>query len=88
MTSQPKGSIKSKNISPNAMVSLNQIEGLLNQEIEEAKKAEEAEKAEKKTTAKKTTKTTTAKAMGYAQREKMIISKLNNNSNKNLFFSF
>ena len=55
----PKGSIKSKNISPNAMVSLNEIEGLL--VAEEAKKEEEAKKKSTKTTKKaSTTKKATA----------------------------
>ncbi len=62
----PKGSIKSKNISPNAMISLNQIEGLLQEEeaAEKAKKKAEKEATKKKTTTKKassTAKKTTSK---------------------------
>ncbi len=60
--SVPKGSIKSKNISPNAAISLDAVAGLLDEEEKEkAKKAAAKKKATKKTTAKTIEKKTSAK---------------------------
>ena len=64
--SVPKGSIKSKNISPNAAVSLDAIAGLLDEEEKAAKKSVKKTTA-KKSTAKKTTSKTAADAKKSAK---------------------
>ncbi len=63
--SAPRGSIKAKNISPNAAVSLEAIADLLNEEEEAKNEVKKGAKGAKKTTAKKsTTKKVSSKTTG------------------------